>query len=62
MSEIQNFKLSALISQMPPHLIFILVSAKSTCTCYINMVISSLPAQLLQNCALIRTPENENYR
>ena len=61
MSEIQNFKLSALISQMPPHLIFILVS-KSTCTGYINMVLSLLPAELLQNCALIRTPENENYR
>ena len=42
MSEIQNFWLLALISQMPPYLIFILVS-KSTHT--VNMVLSSQNAQ-----------------
>jgi hypothetical protein len=42
---------------MPPYLIFILVS-KSTHT--VNMVLSSLTAQLLQNCALVR-PTSTNY-
>jgi hypothetical protein len=44
MSEIRNFLLLALISQMPPYLIFILVS-NSKSTCPVNMLLSSQNAQ-----------------
>ena len=56
MSEILIFWLSALVSQMAPYLIFILLQ-KSTHS--VNMVLSSQNARLCRNCVLIR-PTNSS--
>ena len=51
MSEISTFWLSVLISEIPPYVMFILVS-KSTHP--VILVLSSQNARLCRNCALIR--------
>ena len=51
MSEISTFWLSVLISEIPPYLMFILVS-KSTHP--VSLVLSSQNARLCRNCVHIR--------
>ena len=51
MSEILIIWLSALVSQMAPYLIFILLQKS---THYVNVVLYSQNARLCRNCALIR--------
>ena len=57
MSESSTFWLSVLISEIPPYLMFILVS-KSTHP--VSLVLSSQNARLCRNCALIR-PTNGDF-